>query len=162
MEDVNLFTYANTLGSVNRETSKTRTTREEATKRAQHILDLLNPEATKGFTWKELAQITGLHHGQISGLLSNMHRAGLVAQLRAKRDGCHPYIHADYVAWCGDGEVFIEPVSTQAGRTRTRLNLLMDALEQCSRENWSNPDTVWALRITYEEIKKDLANEDNR
>jgi len=161
MENVNLFTYADTIGSVDRETSRTRTTRNEAAQRAQQILDLLNPQATAGLTWKQIAQVTGLHHGQVSGLLSNMHRAGLVAQLRIRKDGCHPYIHADFIHWCGDGEVFIEPVTTQAGRTRTRLNLMMDLLEQCSRAGWVGEPLI-NLQTQYNELAKEMNNEGKR
>jgi len=161
MENVDLFTYANTLGSVNRETSKKRTTREQAWKNAEQVINLLHKAGTYGMTWKQLGHITGLHHGQISGLLSNMHRAGLVAQLRIRRDGCHPYIAAHFIPELPNAEVFIEPVTTQAGRVRTRLNLLMDLLEQCSEDGWVGESLI-NLQIQYKEMVKEIENERKR
>jgi len=50
-----------------------------------------------GLTWRELAGSAGLHHGQASGALSNLHRSGVVARLQMQRGGCGVYVLQEHV-----------------------------------------------------------------
>lgn len=50
----------------------------------------------QGLIWSELADQLGLHHGQASSVLSNLHSAGLVFQLTKPRNRCLPYVHRDF------------------------------------------------------------------
>lgn len=54
-----------------------------------------------GLTWKELAEVTGWHHGQVSGVLSVLHKADRIARLTERRDRCYVYVLNEYV---GDRE----------------------------------------------------------
>lgn len=49
-----------------------------------------------GLTWKELANITGWHHGQASGVLSVLHKDRKIARLLEKRDRCRVYVLPEY------------------------------------------------------------------
>lgn len=50
-----------------------------------------------GITWKELADLCAWHHGQASGVLSVLHKAGKVARLVERRNRCHVYVLPEYV-----------------------------------------------------------------
>ena len=50
-----------------------------------------------GLTWKELADVGGWHHGQASGVLSNLHKAGKIARLTERRNRCFIYVLPEYV-----------------------------------------------------------------
>jgi predicted transcriptional regulator len=50
-----------------------------------------------GLTWKELSQITGLHHGTASGVLSVLHKTGRIARLKESRDGCKVYVDVSFI-----------------------------------------------------------------
>lgn len=51
-----------------------------------------------GLTWRELADMTGWHHGQASGVLSVLHKNRRIARLLEKRDRCRVYVLPEYVA----------------------------------------------------------------
>lgn len=73
--------------------------------RQQTVLDLLSVPGIDvpgtgqagGITWTELARYTGWHHGQASGVLSVLHKAGRIARLTATRDRCAVYVLPCYV-----------------------------------------------------------------
>ena len=50
-----------------------------------------------GMTVKEVRTSLGLHHGQASSALTNLHRVGSLARLTERRDGCFVYVLTDYV-----------------------------------------------------------------
>ena len=56
------------------------------------ILDLLTQAGERGVTWYEVSEITGHHHGTVSGNLSNMHREGQVTRLSEKRGRSKVYV----------------------------------------------------------------------
>ena len=60
--------------------------------RQAQALNLLSQRDMLGLTWKELSQITGLHHGTASGVLSVLHKTGRIARLKESRDGCKVYV----------------------------------------------------------------------
>ena len=77
-DQLDLFTYyGQTGGFVARPASVDRAMREIATgklsERQAQILDLLDDAGFCGLTWQGCGDLLGLHHGQISGALSNLH-----------------------------------------------------------------------------------------
>jgi hypothetical protein len=99
------------------------------TKRRKQISDIVRAEFTQGMTWAELADATGLHHGQVSGALSKLHEMGRLFQRRDTRNGCHPYVHSDYRHEFDDNEVNDEPVKTRS----TVLREAYEDLETAAR-----------------------------
>jgi DNA-binding transcriptional regulator GbsR (MarR family) len=81
-------------------------------------------------TWAELADATGLHHGQVSGALSKLHEMGFIFQRRDNRNGSHPYCHSDYRHEFDDNEVNDEPV-------KTRSTVLREAYEDLETAAWN-------------------------
>ena len=66
--------------------------------RQAQALNLLSQRKMTGLTWKELSEITGLHHGTASGVLSVLHKIGRIARLKEARDGCKIYVDVTCVA----------------------------------------------------------------
>lgn len=61
--------------------------------RQKQVLLCLDVECReRGVTWKELADRFGWHHGQASGILSNLHKAGRIARLTERRHRCYVYV----------------------------------------------------------------------
>jgi hypothetical protein len=116
------------------DTSKERAMREDKNgighERRNLIVTLL-AGAPHGLTWKELSDLTELHHGQVSGALSILHKAGAIAQLRITRNRCHPYIHPRFISHYTEAEIVREPVKTRA---RYELEALRDL--QTVIEGW--------------------------
>lgn len=116
------------------DTSRARAVREDltgtTTKRRRQIADLVRDGGLLGMTWAELAQRTGLHHGQVSGALSKLHEMGFIFQRRDTRNGCHPYVHSDYRHEFDDNEVNDEPV-------KTRSTVLREAYEDLETAAWN-------------------------
>ena len=88
--------YNGTSGHSGTNTSKGRALHADrsgktALRQAQ-ALNLLAQRKLVGMTWKELSEITGLHHGTASGVLSVLHKAGRIARLKETRKGCKVYV----------------------------------------------------------------------
>jgi hypothetical protein len=88
--------YNGTSGHSGTDTSKERALNADrsgktALRQAQ-ALNLLSQRKMSGLTWKELSDITGLHHGTASGVLSVLHKTGRIARLKESRDGCKVYV----------------------------------------------------------------------
>lgn len=92
--------YAGESGWAGSETSHERARDEDAdgttSERQAKVLALLT-SAVNGYTWRELAEVTGWHHGQASGALSMLHKEGRVARLTARRDRCQVYVLPEHV-----------------------------------------------------------------
>ena len=93
--------YNGTSGHSGTETSKARAltvdrSGKTALRQAQ-ALNLLSQRKMSGLTWKELSEITGLHHGTASGVLSVLHKTGRIARLKESRDGCKVYVDVSCV-----------------------------------------------------------------
>ena len=79
------------------------------------IHDLIWKSRLQGMTWRDVARFCpDLHHGQISGILSKLHQDGFIVSLRAKREGCHPYIDCAWKENFHYWERFDHPVKTKA------------------------------------------------
>ena len=93
--------YNGTSGHSGTNTSKERALHADrsgktALRQAQ-ALNLLSQREMTGLTWKELSEITGLHHGTASGVLSVLHKTGRIARLKESRDGCKVYVDVSCV-----------------------------------------------------------------
>lgn len=58
---------------------------------------LFKDRRTEGVTVKELREILEIHHGKASSILSNDHKAGKLARLTEKRNGCRVYVLPEFV-----------------------------------------------------------------
>lgn len=93
--------YHETSGHSGTETSKARALHSDrsgktAMRQAQ-ALELLSQMRDNGLTWKEFSNITGLHHGTSSGVLSVLHKVGRIARLKESRNGCKVYVGLNWV-----------------------------------------------------------------
>jgi hypothetical protein len=90
-----------TAGWAGSEASHERAVRERDTgitaQRQDYVRDRLRLVGGYGVTVKELRDRTNWHHGQASSTLTVMHKAGDIACLAEKREGCHVYVLPDFV-----------------------------------------------------------------
>jgi len=61
------------------------------------VLQWIRATGVVGCIWREFAEGLSMHHGQASGMLSNLHRRGKIARLTTRRDRCKVYVHPDFV-----------------------------------------------------------------
>lgn len=151
-----LFGYNGTAGFVNRPASEERARREASngaiSDRAKLFLSMLLGSHEKGMTWKEIQQLEpDLHHGQISSVLSNLHKAGHVFQLVEHRDGCHPYCHHTQRYHFAEHEMYLSPTTTKAGQ---RLKLLTDIYEWADVAESFGYENRNTLQLLTEAIQK--------
>lgn len=131
---------------VPRDTSKERTVRELAdgtfNARQQKVLQLL---LETDYTWRELGAKLGMHHGQISGLLSILHKNGQIVMLKTRRDKCHPYTHIDNTRWLMPDEYWIEPVQTKSSRKLAQADQLAETVAKYLYGTANTTDLATAL-----------------
>jgi hypothetical protein len=153
--------YNGTGGYVNRPASKERAVREAKdgtlSARQQAVLQELLTAGPTGATWKSIGYALNLHHGQVSGALSNLHKAGLVFMLRVKRYKCHPYVAAQYRQNYTDAQVWDKPAQTRAGERRQLLEQLLAQCYDASVLGWSNYHCTEISRIVDRVIAHDGA-----
>lgn len=69
---------------------------EEAEPSRRRVIDIaldeLRARGETGSTWQELAEQFGMHHGQASSALSNLHRTGSAVRLSERREGSGVYV----------------------------------------------------------------------
>lgn len=106
--------------------------REYVTTR-DRIADLFVAYGYRGLTWKEVAAITGEHHGKVSGALSALHAEHRVARLRSKRDGCAVYVHPEMV-----GHRPLAPIRARVDwkERATRAEAVLDAVREGRVRRW--------------------------
>lgn len=146
------------------DTSRARAVREDlagtTTKRRQQITDIIAHRGPYGATWAELAEITGLHHGQVSGALSKLHEMGRIFQVRATRNGCHPYAHIDFRHEFAGDEVNDEPVKTRSTALREAYEELETAAHNLCYGQASNAAAKWgAVRIALKKLEEMKPND---
>jgi hypothetical protein len=66
-------------------------------KRYDHIVHYVTMRGSHGATWREVAAVFRLHHGEASGPLSTAHKDGDLAKLTVKRERCGVYVHPKHV-----------------------------------------------------------------
>lgn len=92
--------YTGTSGWSGSDTSRERAINEDrqgiTSARQRQILAMVAQSRVSGMTWREIAEQTGWHHGQVSGALSNLHRAGYLMRLTERRDRCAVYVRPEW------------------------------------------------------------------
>lgn len=94
--------YAGTSGWSGSETSRQRAlladTTGETEDRQRQTLAALRSARERGLTYQELGSIFGWHHGKSSGVLSVLHKEGLIARLaNERRNRCAVYVAEAFV-----------------------------------------------------------------
>lgn len=93
--------YHQTSGHSGTDTSEARALhadRSGQTARNQKkALDLLAQRLSLGMTWKEFSEVTGLHHGTASGVLSVLHKTERIARLKESRNHCKVYVSLNWI-----------------------------------------------------------------
>jgi hypothetical protein len=95
---------ARSSGWAGSDTSRERARRDDdsgaTSKRQREVMAHLIRAGSHGLTWQELARAHEWHHGQASGALSALHKAGRIARLgpRHSRAGCSVYVAPEHVA----------------------------------------------------------------
>ena len=88
--------YAGTSGWSGTDTSRDRALRDDndgtTSRRQRWVVAALASSRTDGMTWRELAALGGMHHGQASGVLTVLHKAGKICRLTEKRNRCRVYV----------------------------------------------------------------------
>ena len=157
MDEFDFNTYNGTGGYVKRPASKERALKERAegtlSANAAKVLDLLESEGgASGLVWEKIGFKLGLHHGQVSGLLSNMHSKGFVFALKETREGCHPYVASTHRGLYKDEEIYEQPVRTSASTARENIADLLAAIQICQDQKYGW-GSVQALNTLANEIK---------
>lgn len=123
--------------------------------RINRIGQLIQSASTRGLTWKELSEMTGLHHGQVSGILSKLHEEGVIFALKIMRDRCHPYCHRMWTHYFDDEARVDRPATTKAKRNRELLDQCRSLAKVLQHEGF---DTI-ASQIALSELITLLTNE---
>ena len=116
--------YNGTQGFVPRQTS-----RDRLTPNLETVHDAVVQKVLMGATWKEVATMLNLHHGQASGALSNLHRLGRVFVFSGeRRDGCQVYVADVWRNAFQDDECLDSPAITKSGRRNIAVVDLADTV----------------------------------
>jgi hypothetical protein len=62
----------------------------------QKALAYIKQAGSQGLTWKELSQLTDMHHGTASGVLSVLHKSGATLRTTRIRNGCKVYMDIQF------------------------------------------------------------------
>lgn len=94
--------YNGTSGWSGSDTSRERAEQADAdgttSERQTRVLALLHGAGEEGLTWRELSQLSGWHHGSASGVLSVLHKVGLICRLSQRRNKMKVYVDPEFVA----------------------------------------------------------------
>lgn len=131
--DDDALPYNGTAGAVRQQASQERAHSEArsgaAKARASKVLDLLhhNPD---GLTYQEVGKHLALHHGQSSGALSTLHKAGLIFMTYERRNKCQVYVHAKFRDKYTTDQRIDEPAQTKAGKRNADFERLLQLIEK--------------------------------
>jgi hypothetical protein len=96
-----LLPYAGSSGWKGSEASRDRAFIDDAngttSLRQRVALKRVWDQEFRGLTWKELGEIENIHAGQSSGVLSVLHKEGLIVRLKERRNRCSIYVAPVYV-----------------------------------------------------------------
>ena len=168
-DQLDLFTYyGDTGGFVQRPASVARAMSEIASgklsERQTKIIELLDGAGASGLTWNDCGVLLGLHHGQISGALSNLHGCGMVFALKQIRNRSHPYVHIKYLSeWDAEAR-YDEPVRTRNSKERNLQAQLLEAVREAISDEWSQTKTDIVIAVVtmmddYERLSKQSETE---
>lgn len=97
-----MLPYAGTSGWSGSDTSRARAVNADGDgttlDRHRETIGYVMSQTWRGVTWRELADRMGWHHGTASGVLSVLHKEGLLSRLTEKRDKCKVYVFPTFVA----------------------------------------------------------------
>lgn len=83
------------------ETSKARAveadTSGQTAARQRAVLAYLHFRGHHGATWREAGEVLHVHHGSVSGALSNLHKVGRIVRLAETRNRCKVYVLDEFV-----------------------------------------------------------------
>ena len=134
-DDLPITPYRGTGGSVPRDTSAARAEKDVKSgnlgDRQMKVLRILFRVGVTGATWSELGDELSLHHGQISGVLSNLHKEGRVFMLKETRLGSHPYCHVGIRGHFQADQIYEAPVKTSLTTYRDAFNEIAAAAQAC-------------------------------
>ena len=92
--------YAGTAGWSGTDTSQERAMYNLRTGREynnqQKALALIKASKKLGFTWKELSDYTGMHHGTATGVLAVLYKSGAILRTKQVRNRCRVYVDIAY------------------------------------------------------------------
>jgi len=118
--------YAGSSGWSGTDTSRERAERQDRSggtaRMDREALWSLGVAAYAGLTWKELAEEHGWHHGQASGRLTTLHKAGRVVRLLEKRDRCRVYVDPRFQAGRDSDEPVVRMTQTEMYKTLCYLH----------------------------------------
>lgn len=136
--------YAGTSGWTSSQASYDRVINEDSSgvtnKRQKDALHHLSLARHAGLTWRELATTLNLHHGQVSAVLSVLHKTGQIARLSDRRNRCSVYVLPN----------FIEDRTTE-NHGNVKVNRKIQAINDLVFKLWVNDEI--ALHA-YQELKK--------
>jgi hypothetical protein len=136
--------YNGSQGYVARHTSVTRNTGD-----LESVLDAVKGQGYHGMTWHELGDWLGLHHGQASGALSNLHKKGLVFVMRdVTRKKCQVYVTSEYKSVVPADKRIDEPAKI---KNTIRLQALIQAAEAVIESG--TPMDILLLEIALDKYK---------
>jgi hypothetical protein len=148
-----ILPYADRSGHVaDSDTSTDRAIQEDnsgvTAARQRAILDYVESRGWEGAIWSEVAEALNLHHGQASGALSVLHKAGhLFVKRNTKRHNCAVYVGASYKPFVRPEERQDEPKQTSNTKQQLALDALLDAVDRMLYAQTMT--TVQEVRVAY-------------
>jgi hypothetical protein len=140
-----------TAGWSGSDTSHERAVRERddgtISERQRRTVDLIARQYGHGMTWKELSDATGWHHGQSSGVLSNLHQEGIIDRLTIRRHGCLVYVNPRYV----EGRP-MSPFRHRRGLTATDKELLTLFAQKVASAKMRQQQALWISTDDVEDL----------
>lgn len=169
MQDDLFSAYNGTYGSVDRITSIEREQSEresgKLSERAQSIMLVLFQAGKWGMTWDMIGKELELHHGQVSGVLSNLHKKHKIFSLSQKLEGEKSlrYVHSLYAGCWHETERYDSPVQTKAGVRKQALESLLWEIKliNTSAELFSRQGLENAIQRALDEFEKQTATTPN-
>lgn len=93
--------YAGTSGWSGSDTSRERAETQDGNgvtaKRQIDVLNMLEDAGAAGLTWWQISDMTGDHHGAVSGALSVLHKNGHISRLTERRGKSQIYVCNQHV-----------------------------------------------------------------
>lgn len=149
-DGIPVLPYAGSSGYSGSDTSRERAERDDSdgttSARQRRVIALLDYRGTRGATWKEVADILGLHHGQASGSLSNLHKVGRISRLRQTRERCKVYVLREYL----DGrDEEVQGRSNPDAALEIDMAMAMNVIRQRGYSQTSDMHAIEALLARY-------------
>ena len=153
MSNAPILPYAGTSGWKGSEASRERAYSDDAdgttTTRQRIALKRVWDQEFRGLTWKDLSETDNLHAGQSSGVLSVLHKAGLIVRLTEKRNRCSVYVAPNYVNGRSVSSYKLH------GRTKFELCKAIVAISNVDGNQLTDSKCLdQILELVYEEMRK--------